>query len=203
MLPKHVRYQTALHPVVPVSLACPAGDFLSIHPFQQFVNPQNEFFCGFFDSFWAFFGKSPQMPVFSAFFRFPLPVIRGVFGSYPPAKPSARPCRSAKRRFFTESWGRAAWGRVCGRAKLGAGTLRCLRLCWRLPWDWLEAEQLGRCPEPHKGRCPLTLQGADEKGRSPPLDPFSRLSWSRFHAPFACSFFGASPKPLFAPPNFP
>lgn len=101
MLPKHVRYQTALHPVVPVSLACPAGDFLSIHPFQQFVNPQNEFFCGFFDSFWAFFGKSPQMPVFSAFFRFPLPVIRGVFGSYPPAKPSARPCRSAKRRFRT------------------------------------------------------------------------------------------------------
>ena len=155
MLPKHVRYQTALHPVVPVSLACPAGDFLSIHPFQQFVNPQNEFFCGFFDSFWAFFGKSPQMPVFSAFFRFPLPVIRGVFGSYPPAKPSARPCRSAKRRFFTESW-----GRVCGRAKLGAGTLRCLRLCWRLPWDWLDAEQLGRCPKPHKGRCPLTLQGA-------------------------------------------
>lgn len=101
MLPKHVRYQTALHPVVPVSLACPAGDFLSIHPFRQFVNPQNEFFCGFFDSFWAFFGKSPQMPVFSAFFRFPLPVIRGVFGSYSPAKPSARPCRSAKRRFRT------------------------------------------------------------------------------------------------------
>ena len=29
--------------------------------------------------------------------------------------------------------GRAAWGRVCGRAKLGAGTLRCLHLCWRLP----------------------------------------------------------------------
>ena len=25
--------------------------------------------------------------------------------------------------------GRAAWGRVCGRAKLLAGTLRCLRLC--------------------------------------------------------------------------
>ena len=32
--------------------------------------------------------------------------------------------------------GRAAWGRVCGRAKLLAGTLRCLHLCWRLPWDW-------------------------------------------------------------------
>ena len=203
MLPKHVRYQTALHPVVPVSLACPAGDFLSIHPFRQFVNPQNEFFCGFFDSFWAFFGKSPQMPVFSAFFRFPLPVIRGVFGSYPPAKPSARPCRSAKRRFFTESWGKSSLGarlrtrKVTGRdASLPAPLLSAFR-CWS------PVELLGRCPKPHKGRCPLTLQGADEKGRSPPLDPFSRLSWSRFHAPFACSFFGASPKPLFAPPNFP
>ena len=30
--------------------------------------------------------------------------------------------------FFTESWGKAAWGRVCGRAKLLAGTLRCLHL---------------------------------------------------------------------------
>ena len=84
--------------------------------------------------------------------------------------------------------GRATWGHVCGRAKLGAGTLRCLHLCWRLSWNWSDAEQLGRCPNPHKGRCPLTLQGADEKGRSPPLDPFSRLGWSHFHAPSACSF---------------
>ena len=37
-------------------------------------------------------------------------------------------------------------------------------------------------------KSPLTLQGADEKGRSPPLDPSARLSWSRFHAPSACSF---------------
>ncbi len=94
--------------------------------------------------------------------------------------------------------GRAAWGRVCGRAKLGAGTLRCLHLCWRLPWDWSDAEQLGRCPKPHKGRCPLTLQGADEKGRSPPLDPFSRLSWSRFHAPSACSFLVLRLSPCFS-----
>ena len=97
--------------------------------------------------------------------------------------------------------GRAAWGRVCGRAKLGAGTLRCLRLCWRLPWDWSDKEQLGRCPKPHKGRCPLTLQGADEKGRSPPLDPFSRLSWSRFHAPSACSFLALRLSPCLLP-NF-
>ena len=54
---------------------------------------------------------------------------------------------------------RAAWGRFCGSAKLLAGTLRCLHLCWRLPWDWSDAEQLGRCPKPQQGRCPCTLQG--------------------------------------------
>ena len=94
---------------------------------------------------------------------------------------------------------RAAWGRVCGRAKLLAGTLRCLHLCWRLPWNWSDAEQLGRCPKPHKGRCPLTLQGADEKGRSPPLDPSARLSWSHFHAPSACSFWWLRLSPCLLP----
>ena len=68
--------------------------------------------------------------------------------------------------FFTESWGRAAWGRSCGSAKLLAGTLRCLHLCRRLPWDWSDAEQLGRCPKPQQGRCPCTLQGTLS------LDPF-------------------------------
>ena len=77
-------------------------------------------------------------------------------------------------------------GRVCGRAKLLAGTLRCLRLCWRFPWNWSPEKQLGRCPKPHKGRCPLNLQGADEKGRSPPLTPFARLSWSLFLTSSAC-----------------
>ena len=61
---------------------------------------------------------------------------------------------------------RAAWGRSCGSAKLLAGTLRCLHLCWRLPWNWSPAQQLGRCPKPHKGRRPLTLQGTLS------LDPF-------------------------------
>ena len=61
---------------------------------------------------------------------------------------------------------RAAWGRSCGSAKLLAGTLRCLHLCWRLPWNWSPEKQLGRCPKPHKGRRPLTLQGTLS------LDPF-------------------------------
>ena len=50
---------------------------------------------------------------------------------------------------------KAAWGRSCGSAKLLAGTLRCLRLGWRLPLEWSSAKQLGRCPKPHKGAPPL------------------------------------------------
>ena len=80
---------------------------------------------------------------------------------------------------------RAAWGRVCGRAKLLAGTLRCLHLCWRLPWDWSDAEQLGRCPKPHKGRCPLTLQGTLS------LDPFLAPRLERFS--HAVPFWGFLP----------
>ena len=81
--------------------------------------------------------------------------------------------------------GRAAWGRSCGSAKLLAGTLRCLRLCWRLPWNWSPVEQLGRCPKPHKGRCPLT----PPKGLRPSGLPFARLSWLLLHALPACLSF--------------
>ena len=161
MLPKHVRYQTALHPVVPVSLACPAGDFLSIHPFRQFVNPQNEFFCGFFDSFLGVFRKIPANARFFGIFSLPPAGHQGRFRLISSCKAFCATMQKRKKEVLHGILGgRAAWGRVCGRAKLGAGTLRCLRLCWRLPWDWLDAEQLGRCPKPHKGRCPLTLQGA-------------------------------------------
>ena len=106
-----------------------------------------------------------------------------VFLSYPGAYAFMHKMRTQKSS-SRKLGGKAAWGRVCGRAKLLAGTLRCLRLCWRLPWDWSDEGQLGRCPKPHKGRCPLTLQGAL------PLDPFSRVGWSHFHAPSACSFWG-------------
>ena len=51
--------------------------------------------------------------------------------------------------------GKASWGRICGCAKLLAGTLRCLRLCWARLAKWSPEEQLGRCPKPHKGAPPL------------------------------------------------
>ena len=80
---------------------------------------------------------------------------------------------------------RAAWGRFCGSAKLLAGTLRCLHLCWRLPWDWSDAEQLGRCPKPQQGRCPCTLQGTLS------LDPFLAPRLERFS--HAVPFWGFLP----------
>ena len=89
--------------------------------------------------------------------------------------------------------GRASWGRSCGSAKLLAGTLRCLRLCWRFPWNWSSVELLGRCPKPHKGRCPLTLQGEIF-----PLTPFARLSCLLLLTLSACGFsFFTLPQPLF------
>ena len=97
---------------------------------------------------------------------------------------------------------RAAWGRSCGSAKLLAGTLRCLRLCWRFPWNWSSVELLGRCPKPHKGRCPLTLQGEIF-----PLTPFARLSWFLYHTPSACCALGVlptiTPRALPLPPPHP
>ena len=38
------------------------------------------------------------------------------------------------------------------------------------------------------GALPQTPQGADEKGRSPPLDPSARLSWHLYHSSSACLF---------------
>ena len=35
---------------------------------------------------------------------------------------------------------------------------------------------------------PLTRKGQMKRDEVPPLDPSARLSWSRFHAPSACSF---------------
>ena len=90
-------------------------------------------------------------------------------------------------------WGKSSLGarlrtrKVTGRdASLPAPLLSAFR-CWS------PVELLGRCPKPHKGRCPLTLQGAL------PLDPFSRLSWSRFHAPSACSFLALRLSPCLLP----
>ncbi len=88
--------------------------------------------------------------------------------------------RMPKKRFFTDS---------CGKSSLGA-RLRTRKVRGRdasLPAPLLSAFEMLVSRET-VGALPQTPQGTDEKGRSPLLDPFSRLSWSRFHAPSACSF---------------
>ena len=91
-----------------------------------------------------------------------------------------------KKRFITESWGKSSLGeRVCGRAKLLAGTLRCLRL--------LLTSSFEVSTRPTVGALPQTPQGTLS------LDPFSRLSWSRFHAPSACSFLALRLSPCLLP----
>ena len=130
--------------------------------------PPMNFFADFLILFGRFSGNPRKCPFFRHFFASPCR-SSGAFSAHILLQSLLRDHAEAQKGGSSRNLGgRVAWGRVCGRAKLGAGTLRCLRLCWRLPWDWLDAEQLGRCPKPHKGRCPLTLQGADEKGRSPP-----------------------------------
>ena len=110
----------------------------------------------------------------------------------------SRPSGATQHRCWVEQLG----GRSCGSAKLLAGTLRCLRLCWRFPWNWSSVELLGRCPKPHKGRCPLTLQGEIF-----PLTPFARLSWFLYHTPSACCALGVlptiTPRALPLPPPHP
>ena len=47
---------------------------------------------------------------------------------------------------------------------------------------------VGALPQTPQGTLSLDPARGRQKGTKSPLDPFSRLSWSRFHAPSACSF---------------
>ena len=60
---------------------------------------------------------------------------------------------------------RASWGARLRTREITTAALKALR-CSALVWQncvlfhyWLHDKLLGRCPKPHKGRCPLTLQG--------------------------------------------
>ena len=90
--------------------------------------------------------------------------------------------------FFTESWGKSSLGarlrtrKVTGRdASLPAPLLAAsLELVGR--------GTVGALPQTPQGTLSLDPARGRRKGTKSPLDPFSRLSWSRFHAPSACSF---------------
>ena len=105
-------------------------------------------------------------------------------------------------RFFTESWGKSSLGarlrtrKVRGRdASLPAPLLvTSLGLVGR--------GTVGVLPQTPQGTLSLDPARGRRKGTKSPLDPFSRLSWSRFHAPSACSFLALRLSPLFAPQIF-
>ena len=86
---------------------------------------------------------------------------------------------------------------ILGKSSLGA-LLRERRVTGRdasLPAPLLSAfgilvarGTVGALPQTPQGTLSLDPARGRRKGTKSPLDPFSRLSWSRFHAPSACSF---------------
>ena len=106
-------------------------------------------------------------------------------------------------RFFTESWGKSSLGarlrtrKVTGRdASLPAPLLAAsLGLVGR--------GTVGALPQTPQGTLSLDPARGRRKGTKSPLDPFSRLSWSCFHAPSACSFLGLRLSPCLFPTKIP
>ena len=58
---------------------------------------------------------------------------------------------------------------------------------------------VGALPQTPQGTLSLDPARGRRKGTKSPLDPFSRLSWSRFHAPSACSFLALRLSPCLLP----
>ena len=90
--------------------------------------------------------------------------------------------------FFTETWGKSSLGarlrtrKVTGRdASLPAPLLSVFKML-------VARGTVGALPQTPQGTLSLDPARGRRKGTKSPLDPFSRLSWSRFHAPSACSF---------------
>ncbi len=54
---------------------------------------------------------------------------------------------------------RASWGAHLRMREVTGRDASLPAPCWLFPWSRFDVEQLGRCPKPRKGRCPLTLQG--------------------------------------------
>ena len=58
---------------------------------------------------------------------------------------------------------------------------------------------VGALPQTPQGTLSLDPARGRRKGTKSPLDPFSRLSWSRFHVPSACSFLALRLSPCLLP----
>ena len=101
--------------------------------------------------------------------------------------------------FFTESWGKSSLGarlrtrKVTGRdASLPAPLLSAFGIL-------VARGTVGALPQTPAGTLSLHPTRDRRKGTKSPLDPFSRLSWSRFLAPSACSFLALRLSPCLLP----
>ena len=102
-------------------------------------------------------------------------------------------------RFFMESWENRSLG-----ARLRTRKVRCRDAA--LPAPLLSAFEMlvglgtvGALPQTPQGTLSLDPARGRRKGTKSPLDPFSRLSWSRFHASSACSFLALRLSPCLLP----
>ena len=107
----------------------------------------------------------------------------------------------AHRRDNVQVMGNADWGARLRTRKDTTAALKALR-CSALVWQncvlfhyWLHDKLLGRCPKPHKGRRPLTLQGTLS------LDPFWAARLGRFSILPLPQIFLFPALPLFPPPH--
>ena len=104
-----------------------------------------------------------------------------------------------KKRFITESWGKSSWG-----ARLRTRKVRGRDASLPAPLLAASLELVGRgtvgaLPQPPQGTLSLDPARGRRKGTKSPLDPSARLSWSRFHAPSACSFLALRLSPCLLP----
>ena len=101
--------------------------------------------------------------------------------------------------FFTESWGKSSLrARLRTRKDTGRdASLPAPLLATSL--GLVGRGAVGALPQTPQGTLSLDPARGRRKGTKSPLDPFSRLSWSRFHAPSACSFLGLRLSPCLLP----
>ena len=69
---------------------------------------------------------------------------------------SARPAvRSRPSGATQHRWGKSGLGALLRERKVTGRDASLPAPFWLFPWNWSPAEQLGRCPKPHKGAPPL------------------------------------------------
>ena len=97
---------------------------------------------------------------------------------------------------------RAAWGARLRTRKVTGRDASLPAPCLSFLFELVVRETVGALPQTPQGTLFLDPARGRRKGTKSPLDPFSRLSWSHFHASSACSFLVLRLSPCLLPPTF-